>query len=52
MNHIGLKVNRLIRTRFGPFNLDTLKPGEIKEVPKKLTDNILKNKSIVTPDQA
>jgi 23S rRNA pseudouridine2605 synthase len=52
MNHIGLKVNRLIRTRFGPFNLDTLKPGEIKEVPKKLTNNILKNKSIVTPDQA
>ena len=35
-----------------PYFDDIYYVGEIKEVPKKLTDNILKNKSIVTPDQA
>lgn len=31
--HIGLKVNRLIRTAYGSFELGTLEPGKIKEIP-------------------
>lgn len=31
--HLGLEVNRLIRTDFGPFNLDSaMKPGDVKEL--------------------
>lgn len=32
---LGLRVNRLIRTSYGPFQLGTLKPGEIEEIPRK-----------------
>lgn len=34
MEHLGLQVNRLIRTSFGPFTLGDLKVGEVKEVTK------------------
>lgn len=34
--HLGLTVNRLIRTSYGPFQLGALKPGEIEEVPAKV----------------
>jgi 23S rRNA pseudouridine2605 synthase len=30
--HLGLRVNRLIRTEFGPFELGALAPGAIEEV--------------------
>jgi 23S rRNA pseudouridine2605 synthase len=30
--HLGLRVNRLIRTEFGPFGLGALAPGAIEEV--------------------
>ncbi|MEL6324487.1 MAG: pseudouridine synthase [Pseudomonadota bacterium] len=30
---VGLKVNRLIRTRYGPFELGDLKPGAVSEMP-------------------
>lgn len=33
---LGLKVNRLIRVSYGPFQLGALKPGEVEEVPRKL----------------
>ena len=33
--HLGLKVNRLLRTSFGPFHLGGLKRGEVAEVPRK-----------------
>jgi 23S rRNA pseudouridine2605 synthase len=33
---LGLKVNRLIRVAFGPFELGVLKPGEVEEVPPKV----------------
>ena len=33
---LGLKVNRLIRVSYGPFQLGTLEPGEVEEVPRKL----------------
>ncbi len=36
MEHLGLTVNRLIRVSFGPFQLGTLKPGEVREVPRKV----------------
>ncbi|EPX75754.1 pseudouridine synthase [Salipiger mucosus] len=32
MADIGLSVNRLIRTSYGPFQLGQLKPGEVEEV--------------------
>ncbi|MBN8632022.1 MAG: rRNA pseudouridine synthase [Rhodobacterales bacterium] len=36
MNHIGLTVNRLIRTSYGPFRLNELKPGEVEEVKARV----------------
>jgi 23S rRNA pseudouridine2605 synthase len=39
---LGLKVNRLIRTAYGPFVLGTLKPGAVEEAPKKLLERALK----------
>ena len=32
LEHLGLEVNRLIRTRYGTFTLDDAKPGDIMEV--------------------
>ena len=40
MAHIGLQVNRLIRTAYGPFQLGSLPPGAATEVPP----NTLKDK--------
>jgi 23S rRNA pseudouridine2605 synthase len=34
--YLGLKVNRLIRTAFGPFQLGDLERGGIEEVPRKV----------------
>ena len=31
--HVGLKVSRLIRVAYGPFQLGNLKPGEVRKVP-------------------
>ncbi|MDG2244604.1 MAG: pseudouridine synthase [Rhodospirillaceae bacterium] len=36
MEHVGLKVNRLMRTAYGPFQLGSLKPGELTEIPGKV----------------
>ncbi len=39
--HLGLKVNRLIRTSFGPFQLGELKRGAVDEVaPQVLRDQL------------
>jgi 23S rRNA pseudouridine2605 synthase len=35
MAHVGLQVNRLIRTAYGPFELGDLPPGAAKEVPRE-----------------
>ena len=36
LKHLGLSVNRLIRTAYGPFQLGSMKSGEVKDVPKKV----------------
>lgn len=36
MKYIGLEVARLIRLSYGPFQLGSLKKGEVKEVPQKV----------------
>lgn len=36
MEHIGVKVNRLIRVTFGPFHLGQLKEGDADEIPSKV----------------
>ena len=35
MASVGLEVARLIRLSYGPFQLGSLKPGEVREVPQK-----------------
>lgn len=53
MEEIGLKVNRLIRVSYGPFQLGDLKPGTVEEVrPKVLQDQLgieKKEKSLEKP---
>ncbi|MBL8542898.1 MAG: rRNA pseudouridine synthase [Hyphomonadaceae bacterium] len=36
LDALGLKVNRLIRIAYGPFQLGTLAPGAVEEVPRKV----------------
>jgi 23S rRNA pseudouridine2605 synthase len=36
MEHLGLKVNRLIRVAYGPFPLSNLPEGAAKEIPRKV----------------
>jgi 23S rRNA pseudouridine2605 synthase len=33
---LGLKVNRLIRIAYGPFQLGTLAPGAVEEIPRRV----------------
>lgn len=35
MEYLGLRVNRLIRVSYGPFSLEDLNPGQVKEIPRK-----------------
>lgn len=42
--HLGLRVNRLIRTTYGPFDLGDLKPGDIKEVPSSEVKRVFSKK--------
>jgi 23S rRNA pseudouridine2605 synthase len=36
MEHLGLKVARLIRVQFGPFHLGHLDEGQVEEIPAKI----------------
>ncbi len=40
---LGLKVNRLIRTAYGPFQLGALAPGAVEEIPRKVLKEQLGN---------
>jgi 23S rRNA pseudouridine2605 synthase len=41
MEHIGLTVNRLIRTAYGPFQIGNLEQGDAEEVrPKALREQV------------
>jgi 23S rRNA pseudouridine2605 synthase len=48
---LGLKVNRLIRIAYGPFQLGLLKPGEVEEVPRKVMREQLGLKAPPRPHQ-
>jgi 23S rRNA pseudouridine2605 synthase len=41
LESVGLLVNRLIRVSYGPFLLDTLKPGQVEEVPAAILNEAL-----------
>ena len=36
LSHLGLEVNRLIRTSFGPFQLLDLEPGSVEQVKRRV----------------
>jgi len=36
LDALGLRVNRLIRVSYGPFQLGTLPPGAVEEVPRRV----------------
>ena len=40
---LGLKVNRLIRLSYGPFQLGSLEKGAVKEVPAKVIKEQIPN---------
>lgn len=40
--HLGYRVNRLIRISFGPFELGNLAAGKVKEVPWKIVTRLLR----------
>ncbi|WP_299848690.1 pseudouridine synthase [uncultured Roseovarius sp.] len=52
MEAVGLSVNRLIRTSYGPFQLGQLKPGEVQEIrPRILRDQLgLDTESLQKPN--
>lgn len=43
LEHFGLRVNRLIRIAYHTFELENLKPGEIKEVSKEKLSRIIES---------
>lgn len=52
MEHLGLKVSRLIRVSFGPFHLGHLPEGAVDEIPGKVwREQLGINKKIRPPEQ-
>ncbi len=43
MSHFGYPVNKLIRISYGPFSLNSLKPGDLIEIEEKKINEILKS---------
>jgi 23S rRNA pseudouridine2605 synthase len=41
LEHVGLRVTRLIRTAYGPFQLGRLAPGAVEEVPLRMLANLV-----------
>lgn len=53
MEEVGLKVNRLIRVSYGPFQLGDLKPGAIEEIPSRIVrDQLGLDKPVGTATKA
>jgi 23S rRNA pseudouridine2605 synthase len=53
LEHLGLRVSRLIRTRYGPFVLGDLPPGEVGEVRQHDVIAFRKNPTRnITPDNS
>ena len=50
--HLGLQVNRLIRTSFGPFVLGELPRGGIEEVPTRAMKSSIGEKFFKKEDDA
>ena len=50
MNSIDLSVNRLIRTSYGPFQLNTLEPGDVEEIRMKVLRDQLGLDNMQTPE--
>jgi 23S rRNA pseudouridine2605 synthase len=44
LEHLGLKVNRLIRLAYGPFQLGVLEPGAVEEVGPRVIRELLADK--------
>ena len=51
LEHLGLKVNRLIRISYGPFQLGQLEAGAIEEVPRRVLRDQLGH-MLQPPDKA
>jgi 23S rRNA pseudouridine2605 synthase len=49
MEHFGCVVNRLIRVQYGPFKLDDLARGEVREVPPKQVKTLMRDLKLDTP---
>ncbi|MEL6862403.1 MAG: pseudouridine synthase [Pseudomonadota bacterium] len=43
LEHLGLQVNRLIRTQYGPFELTDLRPGAVEEISSETLRATLKD---------
>ena len=43
MEHFGCVVNRLIRVQYGPFTLDDLDIGAVREVPPPMVQHFIQD---------
>jgi 23S rRNA pseudouridine2605 synthase len=46
LEHVDCRVSRLIRVSYGPFQLGNLKPGELREVPRKVISEQVGKKAV------
>ncbi len=49
LESIGMKVNRLIRVAYGPFDLGDLPAGEVDEVPSRLVKQLQAGEALTMP---
>ncbi len=51
MDHLGYRVNRLIRVAYGPFSIGRLDKGQIEEVPRKVLRDALAGFGEAVPEE-